>query len=83
MYHIDSLLLLFVLLYFKLLGGLELPFLLFVSLFFLMIIVAQLRRNTLLSNKMLKSDMKVLHIKNRICLANTRYSLGKLFFVGN
>lgn len=83
MYHIDSLLLLFVLLYFKLLGGLELPFLLFVSLFFLMIIVAQLRRNTLLSNKMLKSDMKVLHVKNRIYLANTRYSLGKLFFVGN
>lgn len=78
MYHIDSLLLLFVLLCFKLPGVLELPFLLFISLFFLMIIVAQLRRNTLLSNKMLESDMKVLHVRNRIYLENARYTLGKL-----
>lgn len=79
MYHIDSLLLLFVLLCFKLPGVLDLPFLLFISLFFLMIIVAQLRRNTLLSNEMLESDMKVLHLRNRIYPSNTRYILGKPF----
>lgn len=64
MYHIVSLLLLFVFLCFKLPDVLELPFLLFISLFFLMVVVAQLRRNTMLSNKMLESDMKVLHAKN-------------------